>query len=61
MISDKLLNAQTLKETLVSPAAIEKLKVLISEALFEYSHDKRTLGKISRDYVNKLIDKMQIK
>lgn len=63
MVSDKLLDAQTLKETLVSPTTIDKLKVLISEALFEYSHDKRTLGEIlsSKDYINKLADKLQIK
>lgn len=63
MVSDKLLNAQTLKETLVSPATLDKLRVLISDALFGFSHDKRTLGEvlIGRDYINKLADKLQTK
>ena len=63
MVSDKLLNAQTLKETLASSATLDKLKAITSDALLGFSHDERTLGEIlaGRDYINKLADKLQTK
>ena len=63
MVSDKLLDAQTLKETLVSPAILGKLKVRISETLSIFADDERTLGEIlaSRDYISRLTDKLQTK